>query len=585
MGNPSTRSIRRQTTLAAALRRLPLALATLALLPLASPANAAPNWQRVFSGKGEQVDLDTRRITRSADGRILVWTRLMRDKPVTDTQTGTAYTALEVLNSYDCGAGRFATLKRLYLSDDKLLRVEPIYAPKDIAASASGPDAGLMAEACSQKVAALLPKADTPAIAAEERSPGVMHAEMVSDARQSKTTVTPVADKPAEAAGSAPPKRYIELPKIDKSMVEHPTDEAPAAEAKADDKKSRPEAKTEDKPKKPGTMTSNALAEAMKAVAEKAGTAAKSPAPSPAPAAKPAPAPPEPEGIDRHAREMALATSGLPRAPRKKPAPPANEPREAQEPVVARDVRDLRVVRATRNAAAESAVEQHRSLHWNYEGDGGPADWSRLDPKNAMCGIGKRQSPIDISEGIKVDLEAVKFDYKPTRFRIEDNGHTIQVNVGEGSTITIMGRSYELKQFHFHRPSEEKVNGKRFDMVAHLVHKDDDGNLAVVAVLLEKGASEHPLIQTLWNNMPLEAGMSLTPEVVIDLNKLLPTDRGYYTYMGSLTTPPCSENVLWMVFKQPVGLSAEQVAIFSRLYKNNARPIQPVNGRLIKESR
>jgi carbonic anhydrase len=117
------------------------------------------------------------------------------------------------------------------------------------------------------------------------------------------------------------------------------------------------------------------------------------------------------------------------------------------------------------------------------------------------------------------------------------------------------------------------------------VHKDDDGNLAVVAVLLEKGDTEHPLIQTLWNNMPLESGMSLSPSTPIDLNKLLPESRAYYTYMGSLTTPPCTENVLWMVFKQPVVLSQEQVSVFSRLYKNNARPVQPTWGRLIKESR
>ena len=129
------------------------------------------------------------------------------------------------------------------------------------------------------------------------------------------------------------------------------------------------------------------------------------------------------------------------------------------------------------------------------------------------------------------------------------------------------------------------MNGRRFDMVVHLVHKDDDGNIAVVAVLLDKGDGENPLIQTLWNNMPLESGMSLSPAVAIDLNKLLPENRAYYTYMGSLTTPPCSENVLWMVFKQPLSLSSEQVSIFSRLYKNNARPIQPSWDRLIKESR
>jgi carbonic anhydrase len=148
-----------------------------------------------------------------------------------------------------------------------------------------------------------------------------------------------------------------------------------------------------------------------------------------------------------------------------------------------------------------------------------------------------------------------------------------------------MGRTYPLVQFHFHRPSEERINGRAFDMVAHLVHKDYDNSIAVIAVPMEKG-TENPIIQTLWNYMPLEVGMeSAPPEVTIDLARLLPEKRDYYTYMGSLTTPPCTENVLWMVFKNPIPVSQEQVGIFARLYPNNARPVQPVNDRLIKGSR
>lgn len=234
-------------------------------------------------------------------------------------------------------------------------------------------------------------------------------------------------------------------------------------------------------------------------------------------------------------------------------------------------------------AHSEPAV-QHAHIHWDYEGAGGPENWAKLDQKNKVCAIGERQSPIDIKDGIKVDLEGIKFNYRPSTFRIIDNGHTIQVEVGD-SSISLTGKTYELIQFHFHRPSEEKVNGQRFDMVVHLVHKSDDGQLAVVAVLLERG-SENAFIQTLWNNMPLEKKQAVAPpSAMVDLNTLLPTARNYYTYMGSLTTPPCSEGVLWLVMKQPVQVSPEQINIFSRLYKNNARPIQPVGGRLIKEGR
>ena len=221
--------------------------------------------------------------------------------------------------------------------------------------------------------------------------------------------------------------------------------------------------------------------------------------------------------------------------------------------------------------------------HWGYTGEGAPERWAALNPDFATCAIGTRQSPIDIREGIRVDLEKIQFDYRPSGFSVLDNGHTVQVNVAPGNSLQIMGRRFELLQFHFHRPSEERINGRQFDMVAHLVHKDADGKLAVVAVLLERGRDQ-PLIQTIWNNLPLEKNEALPAQVGIDLNQLLPEDRAYYTYMGSLTTPPCSEGVLWMVLRQPVQLSMNQISIFSRLYPMNARPIQSGSGRLIKES-
>ncbi len=232
--------------------------------------------------------------------------------------------------------------------------------------------------------------------------------------------------------------------------------------------------------------------------------------------------------------------------------------------------------------AAMSGVEPGHA-HWEYAGAGGPETWGQLKPEFAKCSSGARQSPIDIRDGIKVNLDPVQFDYKPSGFRVIDNGHTVQVNVGTGNSIEVMGRRYDLVQFHFHRPSEERINGKQFDMVAHLVHKDLDGRLAVVAVLLDRGAAQS-LIQSVWNNLPLEKGEEVAARVSIDLNALLPTERSYFTYMGSLTTPPCSEGVLWMVMKNPVQISAEQIGIFARLYPMNARPIQQASGRLIKES-
>ncbi|MBA5688053.1 carbonic anhydrase [Rugamonas apoptosis] len=234
-------------------------------------------------------------------------------------------------------------------------------------------------------------------------------------------------------------------------------------------------------------------------------------------------------------------------------------------------------------AAVVAAAPKVYSNHWSYEGENGPANWGRINPEWAKCGIGNRQSPIDIRDGMKVDLEQITFDYKPSSFNVTDNGHTVQVMVSGGNFITVANRMYELIQFHFHRPSEERINGKGYEMVVHLVHKDAEGHLAVLALLLERGKPQ-PTIQTVWNNLPLEKFDTMAPSIVLDPMDLIPARRDYYTYMGSLTTPPCSEGVLWLVMKEPVQASPAQMALFSRLYPLNARPVQPSSGRIVKES-
>jgi carbonic anhydrase len=241
---------------------------------------------------------------------------------------------------------------------------------------------------------------------------------------------------------------------------------------------------------------------------------------------------------------------------------------------------------AARMAAAPShsnSPNPHgQDVHWAYSGDTGPDSWGRLKPEFQQCMLGKRQSPIDIRDGIPVQLDPIQFDYRPSGFRVIDNGHTVQVNVDPGNSIIVHGHRYELQQFHFHRPSEERINGRQYEMVAHLVHKDADGKLAVVAVLLDQGKA-HPLVQQVWNNLPLEKGMEQASLTQMDLTQLLPEQRQYYTYMGSLTTPPCSEGVLWMVMKNPAMVSREQIGVFGKLYQMNARPIQSTSGRLIKD--
>jgi carbonic anhydrase len=227
-------------------------------------------------------------------------------------------------------------------------------------------------------------------------------------------------------------------------------------------------------------------------------------------------------------------------------------------------------------AFATYAEEGHHD--WDYGKEHGPRHWGE------SCATGKAQSPIDIRNAVPGKLAPIRFDYHATPLRIIDNGHTIQVNYGSGSGISVADQRYELVQFHFHKPSEEKIDGKGYPMVAHLVHRNSSGALAVVAVLLKQGNSS-PLVQTLWANLPAEKEKEKAPaKVSIDAAQLLPRDQAYYTFSGSLTTPPCSEGVTWFVLASPVELSAAQVSRFGKIYDGNARPVQPLNGRAVKSS-
>jgi len=238
---------------------------------------------------------------------------------------------------------------------------------------------------------------------------------------------------------------------------------------------------------------------------------------------------------------------------------------------------------AAAHAAKEAAKPKVYSNVWSYEGENGPANWGTINPAWAKCGTGNRQSPIDIRDGMKVELEQIGFDYHPSSFNVTDNGKTVQVMVGGGNFLNVGNRMYELVQFHFHRPSEERINGKGYEMVVHLVHKDAEGHIAMLALLLERGKPQ-PVIQAVWNNLPLEKYDTAAPSTVLDPLELLPARRDYYTFMGSMTTPPCQEGVLWIVMKEPMQASPQQMALFSRLYPLNARPVQPSSGRIIKES-
>ena len=224
---------------------------------------------------------------------------------------------------------------------------------------------------------------------------------------------------------------------------------------------------------------------------------------------------------------------------------------------------------------------------WAYTGANGPAKWGKLGKENATCGTGTLQSPIDIPDANvrKGDIAPLLFNYKPVPVRIVDTGNTIQVNYAPGSFLTVGGKRYELTEIDFHKPSEEKISGKGHDMSAHLVHKGDNGKLAVVALMLDQG-NENEVIKTLWKNLPASKGKEVAVDSAqINALALLPKNKDYYMYEGSLTTPPCTENVTWFVLKTPTQISGEAISRFGRLYTGNVRPVQPRNDRDIVGTR
>lgn len=219
-------------------------------------------------------------------------------------------------------------------------------------------------------------------------------------------------------------------------------------------------------------------------------------------------------------------------------------------------------------------------VHWEYEGKNGATEWGKLSPEFQACSMGREQTPIDLKDSIKSEVGMLSFAYKRMPVRILNNGHTIQVNCPAGSQAQIGNQTYDLLQYHFHHPSEHILSGQRFELELHLVHKNKAGELAVVGVFIKPGAANAAL-QSLWAVMPAKEGPEKWTSVSLSPDRLLPPNSTYFRYYGSLTTPPCSEGVLWTVYREPIEASEAQLRQFAQLFPNNARPVQPLNRRFL----
>lgn len=232
-------------------------------------------------------------------------------------------------------------------------------------------------------------------------------------------------------------------------------------------------------------------------------------------------------------------------------------------------------------AACSISAFASEQTHWSYEGNGAPQNWSKISPEFSECTHGKNQSPVDIHNSFTVHATPLSLSYLASPESIVNNGHSVQVNVLKGNTLIADGETFTLQQFHFHSPSENTIDGKSFPMEAHFVHTNAAGEIAVVAVMFNVG-DENIELAKIWEKMPSEQGKPANITEKVNLVKLLPAEHNHYRFSGSLTTPPCTEGVRWLVMKQPQTMSEAQLEKFQHaMHHANNRPVQELHGRVI----
>ena len=611
----------------------------LAALLLAHTAGAAlaADWQLVLSDRNRRVEIDRGSILSSDAGTKISWGRVVL---TSEEAKASGYAMIKALNRYDCRNRTFVTVKRVYVdADDNIVREESLPDQTPLTVARNSVDERMWREVCNPPSAADLQKLASEAAKLAAAPAGAAGSAAVPAAPKPATpapaTRVPATPAPAAPASSATATTPAAAPIPPATATLPATPAAPRAQSGAVTPAplaaARPEpaappeliragetplpAQAAVPPAEPPFETNveipakflpggapagaeasaprksilpplpgiAAKAEADAATAQPAASksAPAAPRPIPEPAAAPvrpqrvASAPPAAQARPRAARQQARAEQGSKSSSRvtsRTPSPVASQP--SAQPTSSLEASGIRVTPLPATSAG-----------WSYDGETGPQNWSKLRPEWRICAEGTRQSPIDLREGIAVDLAPVQFDYRRSGFRIRDTGNTLQVDVGEGMGITVRGVRYALERFTLHRPSQDRVGGMAHDMAIYLEHRSADGKQAILSLLLAAGGEAHPVLQTLWNNLPLDRGREFSPDAVIDLAQLVPADPGHFLYTGSLPTPPCTEDVLWVVMKQPLPIADDQLAVFARLYPRNGRPIQAANGRLLLESR
>ncbi|MDR0634300.1 MAG: carbonic anhydrase family protein [Azoarcus sp.] len=517
----------------------------------AAPATQAAGWEKVVGDNERMVEIDSSSIFDSDHGTKVSWGRMVLGVA---EATKMGYRTIKALNRYDCLNRSFSTIKRVYLDgDDNVLREEALQDQAPLLVRRNSVDERVLRKICG------LGAPDAPA-AKNNRAGTARRLDKLVSAADRAAKSANAASKAATSGGN---RLILPANPTDNTEIK-PADRAPVV------------------PPSVAAATVNAPPE-KSAVADAPEKPVLPPAPAPArfeptPAAAPMPRPSSRALVPA----TAPAVSSFPAATRASRAGTASTG-TPPEPVVFSAPDPVRHTAAGRLPPRPVVGGED----WSYYGAGGPAFWGKLRPEWKLCAEGTSQSPIDFagSAPIAVDLQPVRFDYRPSRFRLTYTGQQLRVTVHDSMGMEVRGQRYALEGFVLHRPGETRIGGKNADMEAQFFHRDGEGRIAVLSVQLTRGDTPNALLQALLNNLPLEKGGSYTPETTIDLAAFLPASPGHFLYMGSLTAPPCTEGVLWVVMKEAATLSDEQFGIFSRLHPSNARPPQPANARLVLESR
>jgi carbonic anhydrase len=547
--------------------------AVLVAAALPGMSRAASEWERIVGDRERSVEIDPASIFDSDNHTKVAWGRVVLNNAGTGKNN---YHTIKALNRYDCLNRNFVMLKRVYLdANENVVKEEAITGSTPTIVRRNSVDEQMWRAVCFAPSASGKQSTSTPAPPAKRPAParrqiGQIAAMAEQAAQNAKPGANPDAKpgKPVAASvAPAPPRGEIaaEVKAAVTPAVASAVASSPPAAALSPGKPAPPTAQTSVTP---------AQAESMLAAMPMTPVDA-TPAATPMTPVTPARARPAPR-LDPLPVVSSPAAARRERAGNRQPAP-----------VVSPAPRRYATARAPARATSAARPVTVGDNDWRYSGPSGPERWGELRPDWRLCSEGKRQSPIDLaaSDPITVDLDPVIFDYGVSRVRITNTDNLLQASVGEGMAIEVRGRKYALEGLTLHSPGEARFNGERAALEVHFFHRDNEGRQAIVAILARRGEEPNPLFQALLNNLPLEKNTGYAPAALIDFAAFLPANPGHFLYMGSLSAPPCTEETLWIVMKEPVTVSAAQLDIFTSLHPDNARPPQAANGRMVLESR